>query len=88
MIEEDETINSENNQVSDETSKRNKIISILITITFVLGPIPLPFDLIWPVIFSWSPFDLTYVFLFFTLVFTVALFYNASIKAREYKKMD
>ena len=65
--------------------KRKMSTSILITVCFALGPIILPIDLIFSSLFDWVPFNATYIFGTFTIVFFLAVIFQAFRKSDEYK---
>jgi hypothetical protein len=65
--------------------KRKLSTSLFITLCFALGPVALPIDLLFSSLFDWTPFDITYVFGGFTIIFFVAVFIQAFRKSDEYK---
>ena len=68
------------------TEKDRKLsTSLMITFAFALGPIALPIDLIFSSLFDWVPFDATYIFGGFTIMFFIAVIIQAIKKSDEYK---
>ena len=68
------------------TEKNRKLsTSLMITLSFVLGPIALPIDLIFSNLFNWVPFDATLIFGGFTVIFFLGVIIQAFRKSDDYK---